>query len=170
MNDPASLIMNVPTIPKQMIIPEHLVNNHACLFTSVSLIKNRRFEMNAHCHDHLNDEIERLFAQIKELERIYQQLSRQAQAQIEQMTHHDALVKLPSSFLQQCFHQIERMDMEHLLKKAIDQNEFVLHYQPKLNIQTGQIDGAEALIRWRRENHLLFPDSFIPNAEETGLI
>lgn len=126
--------------------------------------------MNAHCHDHLNDEIERLFAQIKELERIYQQLSRQAQAQIEQMTHHDALVKLPSSFLQQSFHQIERMDMENLLKKAIDQNEFVLHYQPKLNIQTGQIDGAEALIRWRRENHLLFPDSFIPNAEETGLI
>jgi diguanylate cyclase (GGDEF)-like protein/PAS domain S-box-containing protein len=66
---------------------------------------------------------------------------------------------------------IERMDMEILLREALEQNEFLLHYQPKINLKTGQTYGVEALIRWRnKENKMLYPDSFITIAEETGLI
>jgi diguanylate cyclase (GGDEF)-like protein len=68
-------------------------------------------------------------------------------------------------------HAMVRMDMEIHLRKALENNEFVLHYQPKLNIKTGKIYGLEALIRWKsKDNQLLYPDSFIQLAEETGLI
>jgi diguanylate cyclase (GGDEF)-like protein/PAS domain S-box-containing protein len=66
---------------------------------------------------------------------------------------------------------IERMDKEILLRAALDNNEFVLYYQPKMDLITKKIYGMEALIRWKNsENRLLYPDSFIPIAEETGLI
>jgi diguanylate cyclase (GGDEF)-like protein/PAS domain S-box-containing protein len=66
---------------------------------------------------------------------------------------------------------IERMDKEILLRKALDENEFVLHYQPKMDILTGKIQGMEALIRWKNDQgKILYPDSFIDIAEETGLI
>lgn len=57
------------------------------------------------------------------------------------------------------------------LRKAIDQNELVLHYQPMIDLQTGTTIGAEALVRWQHpQQGLLFPDRFIPLAERTGLI
>ncbi|WP_102346543.1 EAL domain-containing protein [Bacillus sp. Marseille-P3661] len=63
------------------------------------------------------------------------------------------------------------LKMEMDLRKAIDRNELILHYQPKVNIKTGKIVGAEALIRWNHpEWGLVSPGNFIPLAEETGLI
>jgi diguanylate cyclase (GGDEF)-like protein/PAS domain S-box-containing protein len=64
-----------------------------------------------------------------------------------------------------------RQQVEADLRKAITQNEFALHFQPLINLQTGKAVGHEALIRWHHPKRgLVMPDSFIPVAEETGLI
>ncbi len=64
-----------------------------------------------------------------------------------------------------------RHETEVELRRAIAQNELVLHYQPILDTKTRRICGAEALVRWRHPTKgLIFPDKFIPLAEETGLI
>ncbi len=66
---------------------------------------------------------------------------------------------------------LRRFSLESSLRRAIDREEFVLHFQPKVDINTWQIAGAEALIRWNHpENGLTSPLEFIPLAEETGLI
>ncbi|MEG4022675.1 EAL domain-containing protein [Microcoleus sp. S13C4] len=65
----------------------------------------------------------------------------------------------------------EDLNLENHLYKAIKKTEFVLHYQPQINLNTGKIVGMEALIRWDHpERGLISPDRFIPLAEETGLI
>ncbi|WP_394618010.1 putative bifunctional diguanylate cyclase/phosphodiesterase [Lentzea sp. JNUCC 0626] len=57
------------------------------------------------------------------------------------------------------------------LRRALDQSELVLHYQPKADLRSGTVCGAEVLCRWQHPRHgLLGPDRFIPAAEETGLI
>src|SRR5664280_346318 len=57
------------------------------------------------------------------------------------------------------------------LRRALDRNELVLHYQPKVSISTGDVIGAEALVRWQHPDRgLVPPDDFIPLAEHTGLI
>jgi diguanylate cyclase (GGDEF)-like protein/PAS domain S-box-containing protein len=66
---------------------------------------------------------------------------------------------------------MERLDIEYRLRQAIENDEFVLHYQPKIEFSTGRICGAEALIRWQPPGEaMISPLSFIPVAEETGLI
>ena len=66
---------------------------------------------------------------------------------------------------------IERQTIEADLRGALKHQEFVLHYQPKINLETGKITGAEALIRWLRPDRgLVSPLQFIPIAEESGLI
>jgi diguanylate cyclase (GGDEF)-like protein/PAS domain S-box-containing protein len=65
----------------------------------------------------------------------------------------------------------ERLSLENKLRQALDKGEFVLHYQPKVNLVSGKLTGAEALIRWNDpRTGLVPPGQFIPILEETGLI
>jgi len=65
----------------------------------------------------------------------------------------------------------ELLTMENNLHQALERGEFVLHYQPQINIATGKITGMEALVRWQHpEFGLVSPATFIPLAEQTGLI
>ncbi len=66
---------------------------------------------------------------------------------------------------------VARLELESDLRRAVDNREFVLYYQPKVSLKTDKIVGVEALIRWRHpERGIVPPDQFIPLAEETGLI
>jgi diguanylate cyclase (GGDEF)-like protein len=65
----------------------------------------------------------------------------------------------------------ERLQLESNLRRALERNEFVLHFQPRANLVTGLITGVEALVRWQLPNgSLVAPADFIPLLEETGLI
>ena len=64
----------------------------------------------------------------------------------------------------------EKLELESALHKAIERNELVLHYQPKIDVRAARMVGAEALMRWQRGTTLVPPGDFIPLAEETGLI
>jgi diguanylate cyclase (GGDEF)-like protein len=65
----------------------------------------------------------------------------------------------------------EKLMLEHALREAQDRQEFQLHYQPKVDIETRQIRGLEALVRWSNpERGVVSPAAFIPLMEETGMI
>lgn len=63
-----------------------------------------------------------------------------------------------------------RLRLEHRLRKAIEQKDFELWYQPQISISDSRIIGFEALVRWREGDVLVPPNEFIPLAEETGMI
>jgi diguanylate cyclase (GGDEF)-like protein/PAS domain S-box-containing protein len=66
---------------------------------------------------------------------------------------------------------VEQLALETSLRKALSKDEFVVYYQPKLDLRDGVIRGVEALVRWQHPTMgLLMPGTFIPLAEETGLI
>jgi diguanylate cyclase (GGDEF)-like protein/PAS domain S-box-containing protein len=65
----------------------------------------------------------------------------------------------------------QRLDMESKLRRALQREQFELHYQPRIDLNAGRVIGVEALVRWRLpEEGLIQPSRFIPLAEETGLI
>jgi diguanylate cyclase (GGDEF)-like protein/PAS domain S-box-containing protein len=66
---------------------------------------------------------------------------------------------------------VERLMTKSKLKRAFERNELLVHYQPKYNLRTGEMVGAEALVRWELpERGIILPSDFIPLAEETNLI
>jgi diguanylate cyclase (GGDEF)-like protein/PAS domain S-box-containing protein len=65
---------------------------------------------------------------------------------------------------------MQRLGHETRLRKALERQEFVLHYQPKVSLETGAITGFEALLRWRQGDKLVSPAEFVPILEETHLI
>jgi diguanylate cyclase (GGDEF)-like protein len=65
----------------------------------------------------------------------------------------------------------EKLEIENGLRRALQEKQFILQYQPKVDVRSGRIDSAEALIRWiQPERGMVSPADFIPLAEETGLI
>jgi diguanylate cyclase (GGDEF)-like protein len=82
--------------------------------------------------------------------------------------HHDGVVVYRSDF---DVHTPERLALVGELRRAIEDNQLVLHYQPKADVDRGRVTGVEALVRWQHPRRgLLFPADFIPLAEQTGLI
>src|SRR5690606_24852198 len=63
-----------------------------------------------------------------------------------------------------------RLETEAALRRAVEESSFCLHYQPIVSLKTGHACGLEALVRWERDGHLVYPADFIPIAEDTGLI
>jgi len=66
---------------------------------------------------------------------------------------------------------LKRMTLEKQLRRAVSKNEFELHYQPRIDLETKEVCGCEALIRWRHpDGRLVYPNHFIPLAESVGFI
>ncbi|MHC5730646.1 MAG: EAL domain-containing protein, partial [Nostoc sp.] len=62
------------------------------------------------------------------------------------------------------------LQLETALRRAIERQEFRIHYQPIVSLTTGKITGFEALVRWQNpERGIIFPEDFLPTAQETGL-
>lgn len=65
----------------------------------------------------------------------------------------------------------EQQSIESGIRQALQRQEFVLHYQPKIDLASGRVVGAEALVRWQKPGHgWVYPSEFIPVAEDSGLI
>ena len=65
---------------------------------------------------------------------------------------------------------VKQREIEYKLSNALERDEFELHYQPKVDVDSGIIKGVEALLRWSKDGQFISPDDFVPVAEQTGLI
>jgi diguanylate cyclase (GGDEF)-like protein/PAS domain S-box-containing protein len=87
---------------------------------------------------------------------------KQAKASGEQYLHYQ---------LQMHSEAAERLALEHRLRGALDEDQFVLHYQPQVSVETGRIEGVEALLRWNDpQSGLMPPARFLPLLESSGMI
>ncbi len=89
------------------------------------------------------------------------------------MYHAKSQMKNNYQFYKQSMNEaaFHKLSLENSLRRALERNEFLLYYQPQINLMTGQMVGMEALIRWQHpEKGMIPPAEFIPLAEETGLI
>jgi diguanylate cyclase (GGDEF)-like protein/PAS domain S-box-containing protein len=89
------------------------------------------------------------------------------------MYHAKTLGKNNCQFYSEGLNQVvhEHLQLEASLQRAIGNHEMLLDYQPKVDLRSGKVVGAEALVRWKHPEHgLMPPERFIPVAEETGLI
>ncbi len=89
------------------------------------------------------------------------------------MYHAKSQMKNNYQFYKQSMNEaaFHKLSLENSLRRALERNEFLLYYQPQINLTTGQVVGMEALIRWQHpEKGMIPPAEFIPLAEETGLI
>jgi len=64
----------------------------------------------------------------------------------------------------------KRMNLENSLRKAMEKREFEIHYQPQLNLASGELTAMEALLRWNHKGRWIPPDEFIPVLDETGML
>src|SRR5262249_62283362 len=68
-------------------------------------------------------------------------------------------------------HSRERLTLMAELRRALERDELILHYQPKVELETGRVAGVEALVRWQHPVHgLRGPGAFLPHAEHTALM
>jgi diguanylate cyclase (GGDEF)-like protein len=98
-------------------------------------------------------------------------LTRHAEVALQNARHTGAQYRFYSKDLD--WQMEARIDLEARLQRALDESQFVLHYQPKVDVNTREVTGLEALIRWRdpeRPGALIPPVEFIPVLEQTGLI
>ncbi len=89
------------------------------------------------------------------------------------MYHAKTLGKNNFQFYSRELHQqsMKQMEMERDLKDAVRYDQFILHFQPQWDLESGKVKGVEALVRWKHPSYgVIFPDEFIPTAENCGLI
>ena len=89
------------------------------------------------------------------------------------MYHAKSHMKNNYQFYKQSMNEVafQKLSLENSLRRALERNEFLLYYQPQIDLMSGEIVGMEALIRWEHsEKGMIPPAEFIPLAEETGLI
>ena len=96
-------------------------------------------------------------------------LERKAMESLAGAAEHHAKVRAYSADLRHA--AIQRIELEHDLRRAVEEHQFELHYQPKFDAHSRRLMGAEALIRWRHPRRgLVPPDAFVPILEDTGLV
>ncbi|EAT15474.1 EAL domain-containing protein [Desulfuromonas acetoxidans] len=145
LNNEESLIPLMQDLLKEISSPCHIDNHHIVVTASIgiSLFPNDG-----------NDSIT---------------LLRNADLAMYQSKRHKGDFTFYSSDMNQ--HAVKILELEKDLRQALERGELLLHYQPKVSLQSGKIVGCEALIRWQHPlRGLVSPADFIPLAEETGLI
>ncbi len=147
-------------------LPERAEDEFRGLHQEFTRIFDRSFEVDGH----------EILATIKSGHACYPQDGKEPHELVQNAEA--ALKEAKTSGEQYLHHRIEmnselarRVGMEHRLRAALDEEQFVLYYQPKVTLRTGKVSGVEALLRWKDpENGLTAPGVFLPLLESAGLM